>query len=305
MIQTALVTGISGFVGSHLGKSLIEKSWDVHGIVLPGIDTSELREAMPAARFHEYDGTTETVSRIVKECRPTVVFHLASLFISDHVEKDIFPLISSNVLLGTQLAEAMKINGCRRLVNTGTSWQHFENAGYRPVNLYSATKQAFEDILQYYVESGALSVINLKLFDTYGPNDKRPKLFSILKEAGLSRKPLKMSPGKQLIDLVHIDDVVDAFLLAAELSGRKGATRMDSYAVSSGHPLELKELVVLVEKAFGRSIPVLWGERPYRLREVMVPWNTGNPPPGWKPQIPLEKGLAEITRGWTPAVAAT
>ena len=69
--------------------------------------------------------------------------------------------MSSNITFGTQLVEAMVANGCYQFVNTGTSWQHYENDEYNPVNLYAATKQAFEDILRYYVETSALRVITL------------------------------------------------------------------------------------------------------------------------------------------------
>ena len=71
----------------------------------------------------------------------------------------------------------MKEVGVKILVNTGTSWQHYENKDYSPVNLYAATKQSFEAILQYYVEVASLKAITLKLFETYGLDDPRPNFF--------------------------------------------------------------------------------------------------------------------------------
>jgi nucleoside-diphosphate-sugar epimerase len=235
--------------------------------------------------------------RIVREAAPCVVFHLASLFLSQHTSDDVERLIQSNVLLGTQLAEAMSVCGVKRLLNTGTSWQHYQNQDYSPVNLYAATKQAFEDVLQYYVEAAGLQVITLKLFDTYGPNDPRPKLLQLLSHASREGKPLDMSPGEQSIDLVHIDDVVEAFGIAARRLLNEQVTGHESYAVGSGQAMRLQDVVMVFESAAGVKVPVRWGRRPYRVREVMVPADNLERLPGWSPRIKLEDGLRESIAG--------
>jgi nucleoside-diphosphate-sugar epimerase len=231
---------------------------------------------------------------IVAQARPDVVFHLASLFLAQHEAKDVESLIQSNVLLGNQLLEAMKVNEVGRLINTSTSWQHYNNEDYNPVCLYAATKQAFETILEYYVQACSIKVITLKLFDTYGPNDPRPKLFHLLKKAATSREPLNMSAGEQLIDLVHIEDVIDAYLISAQrlLDGK--VTQHESYAISSGCPLPLKNLVRLYSEVTKQNVIVNWGARPYRLREVMNTWNSGAKLAGWNPKISLECGMKLI-----------
>ena len=124
------------------------------------------------------------------------------------------PLVDSNVLVGTQVAEAMLRAGCRGIVNTGTSWQRDARGAYDPVCLYAATKQAFEDVLTYYVSAEGFAATTLRLYDTYGPDDPRPKLVNALAGALRSGTPLSLSPGEQLLDLVHIDDVTAAFAAA-------------------------------------------------------------------------------------------
>ncbi len=231
---------------------------------------------------------------ILNETKPKIVFHLASLFLSEHQSKDIEPLINSNILFGTQLVEAMVKNEVFKIVNTGTSWQHYNNEDYNPVCLYAATKQAFEDILKFYVEATPLRVITLKLFDTYGPNDPRPKLFNLLKKALRDQTPLSMSPGEQLIDIVYIDDVIDAFIIAAQRLLNDMVKKNEEYAVSSGNPLQLKDIVEFYEKTIGKKLPIEWGTRPYRSREVMKPWNRFKTLPNWKPKIGLEEGISRL-----------
>ena len=291
--KTVLISGVTGFVGSNLARRLVHEGWDVHSII--SHDRYELvQDIADKITFHPHDGSSEGMQSLMAAVKPTVVFHLASLFLSEHTPEQIEPLIRSNVLFGTQLIDAMAACDVRLLVNTGTSWEHYGNSAYSPVNLYAATKQAFEAILQYYVEAKELRVVTLKLFDTYGPADPRPKLFTLLRKVALEQQPLAMSPGEQLIDLVYIDDVAEAFVLAAERLLVGMVTAHETYAVSSGKPLRLKDLVTTYEQVVGRGLPIEWGGRPYRDREVMATWSTGAALPGWRPKVDLEDGIRQM-----------
>ena len=292
--KKAIITGASGFVGSHLAGSLVGRGWTVHVILRTDSNLSLIAGILDRITVHRHDGSMERLEEIVRKVTPDVVFHLASLFLAQHRQEDVEPLVQSNVLFGTQLLEAMVKCGVHRLVNTGTSWQHYENHDYSPVNLYAATKQAFEDILRYYVEATPLQAISLKLFDTYGPGDPRPKLFTLLRRVAEQGEQLEMSPGEQLVDLVYIDDIVDAFLLAAKRLLVDAIPCHEPYAVSSGAPVKLRELVEIYGRVIGRTLPIRWGGRPYRPREVMVPWDTGSPIPGWRPRIGLEEGIGRM-----------
>ena len=289
--RTALITGITGFIGTHLAARLKADGWSVHGIVRKARQPAEI----PAdVALHEHDGSTESLISIVSRVRPTVVFHLASLFIAEHRSEDVENLVRSNVLFGSQLAEAMVVNRAYALVNTGTSWQHYQNENYNPVCLYAATKQAYEAILHYYTEAHLLKVLTLKLYDTYGPGDRRQKLFAILRKLASGQSPLAMSPGEQLVDLVYIDDVTNAFIMAAERLLSQQKARREEYAVSSGKPLRLMDIVKLYGQLMGSPLPVEWGKRPYRSREMMIPWTGGIPLPGWAPKVGLEEGIQRM-----------
>lgn len=289
----AVVTGASGFVGRHLVRRLLEDGWVVVAPILP-----ELTDAMPNrlkdAEWPLLDGVADTVMRIMSDARPDVVIHLASLFRAEHGADDVDPLVASNVLFGTQVLEGMTAAGCRSLVNIGTSWQHYRDAEYDPVCLYAATKQALIDIARYYVSARHLKVITLELFDTYGPWDDRPKLVPMLLEAVRRDSALCMSPGEQLLDLLYVDDVVAAILGAVgrvTAPHRDSAGSLESFAVGANERVTLRRFVELFEGVAGRSVRVRWGCRPYRTREVMVPWAGGTRLPGWSPEITLAEGL--------------
>lgn len=285
----ALVTGGTGFIGSHLVRHLQRQGWDVHLLVRAN------KPLMPGFTLHTYDGSTADVTAALEHSKPDVVFHLASLFIAQHSPAQIAPLIQANIILGTQLLEAMQACKVQALVNTGTSWQHFSQEAYRPVNLYAATKQAFEDILAYYCDTGAIHSITLKLFDSYGPKDKRNKLLALLLNSLQTREELQLSGGQQIFDLVHVNDICRAYVQAASLLKNPEQPACASYALSGGERGSLREVVALLEKVAGRSLPVQWGARPYRPREVMHLWD-GPALPDWKPRITLAEGFQSLLR---------
>jgi nucleoside-diphosphate-sugar epimerase len=293
-VRTALLTGATGFIGGHLARALLKEGWDLHVIVRPEFGSATLEDILPQLHLHTHDGSTEQLLQIVADCSPDVVFHLASLFLAQHSPSDIAQLVQSNVTFATQLTESMVQNNSWRLINTGTSWEHYESAAYNPVNLYAATKQAFQSILAYYLATTPLKAITLKLFDTYGPGDPRPKLFALLQKVAAEGKPLAMSQGEQLIDLVYIDDIVRAYLMAADCLLAGEVVGHEQYAVSSGKPLRLRELVELYSKVTGKKLPIQWGARPYRQREVMIPWHNGTALAGWRPEVDLIEGIRRI-----------
>jgi len=286
-----LVTGASGYIGSALVTKLVGLGCSVAVIKRAASDLTCLNHVREKIVIYECNTSTKSVIAVVKDSNPDVVVHLASLFIAEHESGDIENLIASNLLFSTQIAEAMKHNNVKFLINTGTSWEHFNNSKYNPVCLYAATKHAFESILEYYVQTGGLRVITLKLFDTYGPRDTRPKLIPFLQRLALNGEAMAMSSGEQLIDIVHIEDVVEAFLLAIKRLRTLEAHSVESYGVSSLAPVTLKSLVRMYEEASGMKLNIDWGLREYREREVMIPWNNGCNVPGWRPKIGLSEGF--------------
>lgn len=279
----ALLTGATGFIGCHLARHLQQEGWEIAALSRSG--------KLPAGlRSYPYAGVTSDVLQAVSDFQPDAVFHLASLFLVQHSPEQVEPLINSNVLFGSQLLEAMRASGVRRFINAATGWQHFAGNGYLPVNLYAATKQAFADILLYYVETAGIRAVTLKLFDSYGPGDQRRKLLRLLLDTLRTGEPLPMSGGEQVLDLAHVDDICRAFLYAAKLTADTAAPRDSAYAVTGGQRRSLREVVTTLERAANRPVPVIWGARPYRDREVMHPWD-GPSLPGWQPRISLEEGL--------------
>ncbi len=279
-MKKALVTGATGFVGSNLVKGLVREGWHVSIIVRSSSSLKMLSGIEDKIDAYKVTASDNMVD-IVDSAKPDVVFHIASMVINEHKSDEIPALINSNITLGTELLEAMTIHGIKYFVNTSTYWEHYENKEYNPVNLYAATKRAFQDMMQFYIEAKGIKAITLKLFDPYGSNDPRLKLLNLLIRVAETGDSLAMSPGDQEIDLVHIDDVVQAYLIAAQrlLEGKVQGNEV--YGVGSGEPISLKELVGIIEKKTGKSLNIDWGARAYREREVMEVYSDLAVLPDW------------------------
>ncbi len=168
-------------------------------------------------------------------------------------------MLSSNLLFAVQLLDAMVKDGVHLIVNTGTAWQHYEGKEYSPVCLYAATKQAFEALMQFYVEAHDMAAITLTLTDTCGPNDPRPKLFNQILKAAAEGMKLQMSPGEQYVDFVHVDDVVEAYCIAADLLLGGAVSGHKKYWVSKGKQQRLRKLVEDFLQKEDLKVAISWG----------------------------------------------
>lgn len=293
------ITGATGFIGSHLSKKLLADGHELFLTLLPHEKNPFEDDERVKSYLLNGDGINSLI-QFFKNNEIDGVVHLASFVQSaEHVSDDIEMLIDTNLKFSTVVLEAAVQAGVKWFINTGTYWQYYNNALYSPVNLYAATKQAFVDIARYYWETNKINFNSIILFDTYGSNDTRPKIFNLWERIARSGEELAMSKGEQLIDISHVDDIVNAFVtLALHLQNRHPEVLNGAiFAVKANNRYTLKELASIYEETTQTKLNINWGGREYREREVMDPWLRGIVVPGWQPKVSVEQGIVQLLNG--------
>lgn len=286
-----LITGATGFIGKHI----VNKLYTQHNLFVLARKTSTIESIADKVIVIYDEEDTVKLQEAISENQIDGVIHLASLYLYQHKPEEINELISSNITFGVRLLEAVVKSKVNWFINTGTLFQHYNNEDYNPVNLYAATKQAFEVMAKFYYETSTLNFVTLKLSDTYGPGDTRRKIFNLWKQCAETGEPLNMSPGEQIIDILYIDDVVDGYIKlieqlivddSRELCGK-------SFSLPSAERMTLKELAKKFEEITNTTLNIKWGALPYRGREVMLPVLSERLN-NWEPNVYLEEGILTI-----------
>jgi CDP-3, 6-dideoxy-D-glycero-L-glycero-4-hexulose-4-reductase len=242
-------------------------------------------------RIIEYNGDISTLISFFKGENPDIVFHLAAAVISDYAPEQVKTLMQSNIQFGAEVLEAMKHSETRLLINTGSYWQNYNSNNYNPVDLYAATKETFEKIIQYYVDAHDFRTITLRLYDVYGEDDKRPKLLNLLRDIAGTDKSIDVSPGGQYLDMVHISDVCTAYLKAFELLESDSEIKNRIYGVYTGNRITLKNMIATFQQILQKPLNVNFGVKPYKNREIMNPTTMYEKLPNWNANIPQIRDL--------------
>jgi nucleoside-diphosphate-sugar epimerase len=291
LVRCVLISGVTGHLGRQLAKRLVGAGIETHGVTR--------QDATPIDRHdtvihHRIDGSTEDLLSIVDQVRPDTIFHTAALARREHQRGDIAPFVQANITLGCQLLEAMRWSGCRHFVTAGSYLQHFDTDGFRSLNLYAATKQAFEAVLEYYADAYDFAGLRLTLSDIYSEHDRRPKLMTEIASAWAAKRPVGLQMDEAWVDLIHVDDAAAAFLQAGQLLEENVAYRgtVHRYSVTSGHDVSATELVDLFERLGGRKLGIKRAVGNSAARR-MKPWR-GTVLPGWTAKVSLEEGIKRI-----------
>jgi len=266
-----LITGGTGFIGSNLSKRFLStKKYKILFILKSNKNLKSIKKYLNKKNHFilKLSKDFEKNLKTIKKFKPKVAIHLATKYIHTHEEKDIEEILNSNINFGTQVLELVSKSGCKNLINTSTVWEFYQSKEI-PVNLYAATKSAFGRILSYYQSEYQLRCLTLMLSNTYGEKDERNKIIPFLLKNINKKSNLNFSNGSQILDFVHIDDVIDCYLLAVnKLLNSKRSFNYKYYL--DGEYISLKNLVNLFQKTFDTKFVPIWGAIK-RKRELMQP----------------------------------
>lgn len=295
------MSGVTGFIGSALASRLIDEGCEVFGLVRAGGNRRRI-EAMPRLHVIEYDDTADSFpAEMLRDCEPDTVFHLAAYGVQAGAT-DVEALLRANVDLTVDLLRATaQIRGCR-FIHTGSCFEYgraetnrhmTEDFPAQPFSPYGASKLASVQLVRTLAPRLGVPNATLRPFAVFGPGEAPERLLPSLLTALREGRSLDLTPGEQLRDWLHVDDVCEAYLRAAQLD--EAALNGAIWNVCSGTPVSVRQFGETLARLLGVSPELLrWGRLAYRPEEPM--WIVGSnrrfcEATGWAPQISLAEGL--------------
>lgn len=289
-----MVTGASGFIGSHLCRRLIEDQAEVHAVYCTQAPAKEKSQV----RWWQADlSELSAVRRLFREVQPDVIFHLASHVKGAPNLEHVLPTFHSNLESTINLLTMAAETGCRRVVLTGSLAEPDpKNGELFPSAPYAAAKWASSGYARMFHALYQLPVVIARVFMVYGPAQQDlTKLIPYVTLSLLRGETPKITSGERLVDWVYVSDVVEGFVALGQASGIDGET-LD---LGSGKLVSIREIVQQLASVVDPRARMDFGALPDRPLEPTRLAQTAETSAriGWKPQVSLGEGL-ERTVDW-------
>lgn len=307
MVNKVLITGATGFIGSHLTRRLIKEGFEVGIIKRENSDIWRIRDFLDKIRV--YDSDLQDINKIhkaVSNFSPDAIFHLATYYAVEHKPKEVPIMVNTNVLGTINLLEASKESMIDLFVNTSSCFVYKEGKDklreeddLNPLNLYALTKIHAEQACSFYAERYRLKTITFRLFPPYGPADHERRLIPYVIKSLLDGKTPKMTTGEQKWDFVYVEDIVDAYFKLLSVSNIP--QKHEIFNIGTGNVASVREVVSRIKEIIGSELEPDWGVIPQRKNEVWFTCADISKTKdflGWKPKIQILGDGLKLTIEW-------
>lgn len=280
MVKQVLITGGTGFLGSHLVNKLSEEN----EIIVLKRSFSNTWRIDNNKNIIYYDLDKIEIEKVFKENDIDIIIHTATKY--GRSDEEIEELIESNYMYPLKILKLGKKYGIKTFINTDTVLP-------KNINIYSLTKSHFKDWLKYY--SKKLKIFNLKIEHMYGEKDSNKKFITFIIQELLENKiNIDLTEGTQERNFIYIEDVINAYkkILKKEKEFLNG---YHEYEIGTDKNITIKDLVEKIKKLTKNKKTVLnFGAKKYRQNEMMKSssdFTKFKKEFEWEPNIELEEGL--------------
>jgi nucleoside-diphosphate-sugar epimerase len=299
-----LVTGVAGFIGSHLAQALVSQGHEVVGVdcLTPYYGRlrkeANLREAGNSGPFQFLELNLEDAELTGLLEGADVVFHLAGQpGVRSSWGTSFADYVRNNITVTQRLLEASAQARITRFVYASSSSVYgntprlptSESDPCRPFSPYGVTKLAAENLCTAYADNGLVETVCLRYFTVYGPRQRPDMAFSRFINMALRGDPLTLhAGGEQIRDFTYVDDVVRANLAAAFRPVRPGAV----INIAGGVRVTMADVLVLLEEVM--EMPLDIKRTPPQAGDVEATAGdtaAANEILGWSPRVDLRSGL--------------
>lgn len=305
-MKKALITGISGFVGSHLCRHLQDSGIQVFGITHPTHKNSQNIKNSREVKLFACDLLNEKeLGKVLKNTSFNYIFHLAAFSSPAESFKNPDKILENNILAQLNLLELLvKSKSNAKILIVGSSEEYGdidsnapldEHTPLAPQSPYAVSKVA-QDFLGYqYFLHYKLNVVRVRPFNHIGPGQSplfvvasfASQIASLEKRGG---QKIKVGNLSSFRDFTDVRDMVKAYLLAAEL-GKPG----EVYNIGSGKLYKISDILDTLLSFSKEQIKIVKDKNRLRqtVSKIYCDFTKFNKLSGWKPQIPIKKTLSD------------
>ncbi len=291
------ITGGTGVIGSHLARRLLHEGCAVATLLRPGSDPWRIEDVLSKVAVIPGDlsALPQAADRIRSFC-PDLIIHLAWQGARTFGRQDDPNQVFDNVAGSLELVRLAGEMQCRRWIGLGTAMEygHFavpqrEDGTPQPTSLYGAAKYSVGLLAERLCRAYGIQFTWLRLFYAYGPGDAPARLIPNVIDTLLRGEKPALSPGEQQWDYLYISDLVEALFWVATSPAAQGV-----FNVGSGEAHPIREIVETIRDLIDPSLPLGFGEAPYRPGQVMhlqADIRKLRTATGWRPRTSLAEGL--------------
>jgi GDP-mannose 4,6-dehydratase len=325
----ALITGISGMVGSHLAEYLLANTdWDIYGMLRWRSPLDNLENVAPRVNrrdrvFFLYGDLRDTlaVQDVVRKAEPDYVFHLAAQSFPRTSFESPLDTYDTNIQGTVRMLDALRIYAPKAIIHVCASSEVFgrvsedklpinEDCSFHPASPYAISKVATDLIGRFYAEAYGMTVMTTRMFTHSGP--RRGDVFAessfakqiAMIEAGLISPVVKFGNLKSVRTIADVRDAVRAYHLLLTVDPQPGAY----YNIGGNHTCTIEDILNALIGMSPKSKTIRIEVDPERLRpidaDLQVPdTRKFQAHTGWIPKIPFEVTMRDLLDYWRARVA--
>jgi nucleoside-diphosphate-sugar epimerase len=309
-----LITGVGGFIGSHLAEKLLSLGYEVYGIDnFDGFYSRDIKNknlelagGHPNFRMHELDITNPDTFKAFEKESFSVVYHLAAKAGVRPSIKAPAQYLKTNVEGTLNLLEYMKSVNQKKLVFASSSSIYGnskiipfseDSVTDQPISPYAFSKKSCELLNYYYHNLYGMDIINLRFFTVYGPRQRPDLAIHKFVRQISNNEPIEIyGDGSAARDFTFIDDIITGVVNAGDYLLKNNHV-FETINLGNNSPVTVANLVDLLRKQLGRDFPVTYNSM--QEGDVDITYaniNKAKSLLGYDPATGFEKGLTEFIK---------